>query len=143
MATYSSKPVTVEDSAGNLFGRISDLSAFQKRMDSLPAEIRAKAGDVKFTEDSIFINGGPVGEMRLDVTRRDAPVLMKLEGANTPVPMSLSIQLEPVDDSHTQVKAVMEVDIPPMLKPLVGGKMQEAADRFGQLLGDLFNSTAI
>jgi len=143
MATYSSKPVIVDGSAQQLFDRISNLSAFQQRMDSLPPEIRAKAGDVKFTDDSIFINGGPVGEMRLDVTRREAPSLLRLEGANTPVPMSLSIMLEPEGDARTCVSASMEVDIPLMLKPLVGGKMQEAADRFGLLLGDLFNSTAV
>ncbi len=143
MATYSSKPVVVDGPAQQLFDRISNLAVFQQRMESLPPEIRAKAGDVKFTDNSIIINGGPVGEMRLDVTRREALTLLEFEGANTPVPMSLSIRLEPESDARTRICASMEVDIPLMLKPLVGGKMQEAADRFGLLLGDLFNSAAI
>ena len=36
--------------------------------------------------------------------------------------------------------ATIDVDIPVMLKPLVGGKMQEAADKFSEMLSTLFAS---
>ena len=138
MARYNSKPVVVEKSAETLFDHISNIGSYQQRLEALPEEERAKLGDVKFTDDSIIINAAPVGEMRFDVVERTRPSRVVLSAAQSPVPLTMAVELSPVGESSTAVSSVREGEIPMMIKPLVGGKMQEAADKFGELITTFF-----
>lgn len=138
MAQYSSKPVTVGRNIDELFATISNIGAYQQRLEALPADARAKLGDVSFTDDSIIITAQPVGEMRFDVVERVAPERIVLSAVQSPVPLTLAVNLKAIDGASSEVTSVIDVDIPPMLKPLVGGKMQEAADKFGDLITTFF-----
>jgi hypothetical protein len=140
MATYSGKPVTVNHPAEEVYTRISDLNSFQERMNALPEEARAQIGDVKFTADSIIINAPGVGEMKFNITKREPYSLVKLEAENSPVPFAIEMHLEPGGDSSTKVSTNLNVEIPAMLRPLIGSKMQEAADKFSELFTTLFAS---
>ncbi len=138
MAKYSSKPVTIDAPVDEVFAKISNISAFQERLDMVPPEERAKIGDVRFTDDSIIINAAPVGEMKFNVVERTAPSRIVLSAEQSPVPLLLSMNLAPAGDNATDVVSDIDVEIPAMLKPLIGGKMQEAADKFGELLTTFF-----
>ena len=113
------------------------MSALQQRLEQLPAEQLAMVGEVKFTDDSVTINAPQVGEIRFDVVERVEPSHIMFRAANMPVAMSLAVDLEAVSDDSTEVTSTIDVEIPAMLRPLVGGKMQEAADRFTDLIAQL------
>lgn len=140
MAKYQGKPVVVNHPADEVYAKIADLGTFQERMDALPPEAREKLGEVRFTSDSIVITAPAVGEMKFNVTERVPGSRMCLTAENSPVPFSIKIDLKPVDESSSEVNTLIDVEIPAMLKPLVGGKMQEAADRFSEMFGTLFAS---
>lgn len=140
MATYSGKPVVIDHPASDVFNRISNLESFQQRLDLLPAEARAKLGDLRFTADSIIITAPAVGEMTFNVTERTAPSHLKLEAANSPVPFAIAIDLKSLSGSSTEVATRLDVEIPAMLRPMIGGKMQEAADKFSEMFSTLFAS---
>ncbi|MBQ9077819.1 MAG: hypothetical protein IJY31_08275 [Muribaculaceae bacterium] len=137
MAKYSSKPVTLHLPIAAAFDRISNVSAFQERIDSIPADQRAKMGDVKFSENSITLNSPQIGEIRFDVTERTAPNRIVFASANSPVPLSMSINLTERSEDETEIVSAIEIEIPAMLRPLIGGKMQEAADKFTELISSL------
>ena len=113
------------------------MSALQQRLEQLPQEQLAMIGEVKFTDDSVTINAPQVGEIRFDIVDRQEPSRIVFGAANMPVPMSLAVELESVADDRTEVTSTIDVEIPVMLRPLVGGKMQEAADRFTDLIAQL------
>lgn len=138
MSKYTSKTVTIEKPINEVFSAISDLSSYQARLDSLPAEAREKIGTVKFEEDTIKIEAAPVGEICFKVVERVAPNRVVLESAQSPVPLQLSVDLAEASASSTDVKAEIDVDIPIFLRPIVGGKLQEAADQFGNLIKSFF-----
>lgn len=141
MSVYSSKQVTLEASQETAFDRISNLGAYQEILDNMPEELRSKAGDVKFTDESITINANPVGEMRFDVTRRQSPEAMELTAANSPVPMKLTLNLTAGDTPDTcKLRTDIDVDVPAMLRPMIGGKMQEAAQQMTDLVARIFNA---
>lgn len=140
MATYKGKPVVIDRPAEEIYDRIADLNSFQQRLDSLPEEARAKLGTVRFTDSSIIITAPAVGDMTFNVTERVAPTLLKLSAANSPVPFDIAIRLNPLSDNSTEVTTSLDVEIPAMLKPMVGGKMQEAADKFSEMFSTLFAS---
>lgn len=140
MAKYSGKPVVVTHPAEEVYNRLSDLSSFQQRLETLPPEAREKLGDVRFTADSIIITAPAVGEMKFVVSERTPFSRLGFAAENSPVPFAIKIDMKPVSDTSTEVMATIDVDIPVMLKPLVGGKMQEAADKFSEMLSTLFAS---
>lgn len=137
MSKYSSKAITVAKPVGELYSHISHMSALQQRLEQLPAEQLAMVGEVKFTDDSVTINAPQVGEIRFDVVERVEPSHIMFRAANMPVAMSLAVDLKAVSDDSTEVTSTIDVEIPAMLRPLVGGKMQEAADRFTDLIAQL------
>lgn len=138
MSVYKGKSAIVHQPVAQVYDKISNLGAYQQRLESLPPELRAKLGDVRFTDDSIIIAAQPVGEITFRLVERVEPSLVKLEAVQSPVPFSIKIALEPETDSTTKINPELNVDIPAMLKPMVGGKLQEAADKFGDLISTLF-----
>lgn len=121
-----------------VFTRISNIGAYQAKLDSLPAEAREKLGDVRFTDDAIIINTAPVGEICFAVTERHEPDLVRLAAKQSPVPFGIAIRLESVEPELTRISSEIDVDIPMMLRPMVGGKLQEAADKFSELITVFF-----
>ena len=138
MATYKSKQVTISHPIEEVYERISNIGAYQQKLDSLPAEVKDKLGDVRFEPDAIVITAAQIGEIRFAVKERIKPSSVKLSAEQSPVPLTLSVNLTPDSDSSTNAVSQIDVEIPAMLKPMVGGKMQEAADKFGELITTFF-----
>jgi hypothetical protein len=132
MTTYSSKPTEVAMPVSSVYERVSNPAAFQERLDALPEEVRAKLGAVRFTEDSIIITAAPMGDMVLKITERVAE--------SAPVPLIMSINLDAKTPESTEIVTAIDVEIPAMLRPMVGPKLQEAADKFGDMVKNLARS---
>ncbi len=110
----------------------ADLTRFQQVFDSMPAEERAKVGDVAFEYDRICISTSQVGQIGFKVKERDAAkVVFGAEGS--PVPMEIRIDLKDMGEA-CELTTSMEVDIPVFLRPMVGGAMQKAVDQFALLM---------
>ena len=130
MARYSSKPVAVERPATEIAGKFADFSVLEGALEAMPEAERAKVGEISFDRDVITITTPQVGAIRL----REA-VVLEAEGA--PVAMKLEIAFKPLAATRTEVTGSVDVDIPVMLKPLVGPAMQKAADQFGEIFARL------
>lgn len=136
MAIFSSKPIKVNQSAEALAEKMSDFTRLQSRIDSLPEEQRAAVGDLRLTPDSIVLSTPQVGEITLKVVER-TPRRMVLNAVGSPVPMSLKLDITPAGDDASELVAAMDVDVPVFLKPIIGGTMQKAVDRFAELFQSL------
>ena len=132
MSKYSSQPVVVKRSAETIAEQFADFRRLQSALDNLPADEKAKVGDVSFTEDTIKISTQQVGEIKFKVDRR-TPEAISLKAEKSPVPMNLILEMKPVDAESTELTGVIDVDIPMMLRPIVGPTLQKAADQFGSL----------
>lgn len=138
MATYKGQPVTAAIGVSDAYDRLTHLSRLQDRLADLPEQARAQLGQVKFADDSISIPAPPVGELTFRMISSEPDRRVVYAADNSPVPFSLTVDLQPQGDNETQAHATIDVDIPAMLKPMVGDKMQQAADKFGDMLGILF-----
>lgn len=132
MAKYSSKSVTINRPAEAIAGQFSDFRKLQGALANLTPEEKAKVGDVSFTEDSIKISTQQVGDIVFKVSKR-TPEAICLQAEKSPVPMNLILEMKPVDAESTELTGVIDVDIPVMLRTLVGPTLQKAADQFGSL----------
>lgn len=136
MAQFKSKIVTVNRPASYLADKFSDLSVFGNAVNNLPDAERERIGEVTFEKDAIKMNTKQVGAIEFRVVDR-SPNKIEFQAVGSPVPLSLVVNLMPADPDHTDIETLIEVDIPPMLRPFIGGAMQKAADQFGELMAKL------
>lgn len=137
MTTYKGKPTVVETPADQLFSRFSDLSNLQAALNNLAAEELAKVGELRFDRDSLTMVTPQVGEIKFQVIERQAPSKVVFSAVGSPLPITMAINFKPLSDTSTEVVTAIELDIPAVMKPFVGPKLQQAADRFGELMGTL------
>ncbi len=134
MAKYKSTPQTIDRPVEEVFESISNLARLQEYLDKLPQEEMARIGEIRFTDDAIVIKAPAVGEISLNVVERTAPSLVKFAAAGAPVRMEMALLLAPATATTSTLVAELDADIPAMLRPMVGGKMQEAADKMAQMV---------
>lgn len=139
MSKYSGKPVTVPVGREELYERISNLGGLQERLKALPADALEKVGEVEFIDaDSFAINAPGLGRVVFNVTERKAPEKVVMTADTGVVPLNLILELhESSDPGKTDLVSAIDVEIPMMLRPMVGGKMKEAADKFSEMIGRL------
>ncbi|MDE6454166.1 MAG: hypothetical protein K2L27_08195 [Muribaculaceae bacterium] len=136
MATYKAQPVEINRPVNEIADRFSDLTSLQTALDSLPAEERAKVGDIEFTTDTIVMNTPQVGQVKFRVKEHsEKRVAFAAEGM--PMSMTIAVELKVLSADTTEATAVLEIDIPAMLRPMIGGTMQKAVDQFAQLIVNL------
>ncbi|MDE6332892.1 MAG: hypothetical protein K2L80_09870 [Muribaculaceae bacterium] len=133
MAKYTSKTVTLPVAASVISDKFADLSSLEGAVAALPEAERSRIGDVKFTADTLSIKTPQVGELKFQVVERN-PQKVVFRTVTSPLPLELSVNLNPLDDSNTELSTAIDVEIPAMLKPMLGGMMQKAADSFGDLM---------
>ncbi|MDE6771959.1 MAG: hypothetical protein K2J49_05095 [Muribaculaceae bacterium] len=139
MAIYSSDSVTLSSSAENVYSKFSNLENLRALLDKVPADSipddkRAMYESITITPDSITVPGGPVGALSFKVVEKREPSLIRLNGEGSPVPLTLSMNITPVNADSCTVKVDIDIALPAMLKPMVGGHIQKMADQFSQVL---------
>ena len=136
MAVFTSKSITVATPAREISDKFADLTRFQDVIDQIPADQRAKVGDVSFTPDTIVLHTQQVGDITLKVSQRTAE-RVGLTAEGSPIPMHLFVNLKSLPEGKTEMSTSMDVEIPAFAKALVGPTLQKAVDQFGDLMGRL------
>jgi hypothetical protein len=137
MATYKSKPARVNRSARDLYNRFSDMTALQGALEQLSEEQRKQIGDIEFTTDSLKIVTPQVGEICFVIKERVEPTKIVFGTASSPVPLTMDVNFAEVDANATDVTTSIDVEIPAIVRPMVGPQLQKAADKFGELISGL------
>ena len=140
MSIYSSKNITLNASAESVFDKLSNLENLQGLLNQVPADRipedkRQMFENIKITPDTIEVPGGPMGSLTFRVTERKAPSLIKLEGEGIPIQMALVLNVKPVSAFSSSANVDIDINLPAMLKPMIGGQIQKIADQFGDVLG--------
>lgn len=138
MSVYSGKAVVLSRPVDEIYARVSDLGQYREMVEQLPADQREKLQGVEFRGDSIKMDAPGVGELVFAITERTPSSHVGLEAVGSPIPLKLSLDLEAVDGSTTRLTPKIDINIPAMLKPFIGSKIQEGADRFGEVFAQLF-----
>lgn len=136
MTKYSSQPYTVERSAADISDRFADLTRMETSLQDMPEEQRAKIGQLKFDTDSITVVTPQVGDITLKVVERN-PERIVFAAEKSPVPMNIMVEMQPKSEASTEVTTSVEVEIPAMLRPLIGPQLQKVADQFGSILANI------
>lgn len=142
MATYKSDEVTLKASAEKVFAKLSNLEGLKDLLqrvpeNEIPADKKQMLDQIEITADSITIPGGPTGPIKLVMAQKTEPVLIRLEGAGTPVPLSMELRLTPGDATYCTGHVAIDLAIPAMLKPMVNGPLNKLTSEVGRMLSML------
>lgn len=140
METYKSDKVIIDHNIDVVYSKLSDPRVFKehidKNLDRLPEEAREHLQSVKFEDDGISVDS-PMGPLKLSVSESVAPSMVKYTAPSSPVPFGLTINLQAIDESHTESVTEISIELPFMLKAMVGSKLTDGAKKLGELIAKL------
>ena len=140
MESYKSDKIVIDYGIDVIYSKLSDPRVFKAHldanMDRLPAEAREHLEKVKFEDDGISIES-PMGALKLSVAESVEPTMVKYSAQQSPVPFGLTINLEPIDESHTHSVTELNIELPMMLRAMVGSKLKDGAKQLGEVIAKL------
>jgi len=95
--------------------------------------------NVTLSADSIALNTGMMGTFALDIVEREDPAVnsgkgtIKFKTAQSPIDANMWIQLLP-GEQGTRMKLTLRADLNPMLKIMLGNKLEAGIDKFADML---------
>lgn len=142
MAKYNSKEIELNISAENLYSKVSNPENLRDLIDKIPADKisedkRSLLEKITVSKDTITVAGSPVGALSFKITEKREPELVKLSGEGSPVPLALTMNIAPAGADKCKARVDVDIEIPALLKPMIGGQIQKIADGFGDLLHTL------
>ncbi len=138
MSKYSGKAVTLPRPITEIYEKISDLGQYSQLIQQLSEEHRSKLNGLVIEGDTIKMNAPAIGQLVFKISDRQAPNHVNFKAEGAPVPLNLCVNLKEEEPGKTSITPAIDIDLPMMLKPLIGGKIQEAADKFGDVFTSIF-----
>ena len=89
-----------------------------------------------YEDDGISVES-PMGMLKLSVCESVAPTMVKYTAQSSPVPFGLTINLSPIDEHHTQSITELNIELPMMLRAMVGSKLSDGAKKLGEMIAKL------
>ena len=136
METYKSNINRINCNIGIVFAKLSNPSLFkeqiEKNLDRMPEEARENMRKVKFEPDGISVES-PMGPLKMAIQEVVEPNKIVFGAAQSPVAFNLT----EVDEENTDSQTQLQLDLPIMLRAMVGGKLKDAANMFGEMLTKL------
>lgn len=140
MDNYKSEKSIIPHPMSRVYDRLSRPELFKARVeehvDELPDEAREALKGVSFEADGITLNS-PMGPLKLSVAESVPPSRVIYKALESPLQFSLEINLEPIDENTTQSQAALEIDLPFMLKTMVGSKLKDGVNQLGAMIAQL------
>lgn len=139
MESFKSEPHIIACDATTIYSKLTNPSLIQHLIESnadrIDGQARQHLDTVKFTQDSIAIES-PMGEVTLSLDHANSIDGQRVvyTASQSPVPISMVINLEPQSEATTRSTAELQLELPFFLRKMVEGQLQEGANRFGELL---------
>ncbi len=135
MTTYESEIKTISANDGVVFAKLSDLSHLGNLQDKIPAQ--AGVSDLHSDADSVSFKVKPIGEISLRIVTREPNKTIKLEADNSPVPLTIWIQLVGKEENLSKLKLTIKTELPMMVKMMLGSKLQGFINQFADMLAKI------
>lgn len=137
MDIFKSETATIKCNINNIYSKLSNPESFNAFVNHMPEEAKSKLEQVKFEQDSITFIANPVGEVKLNIVERVEPTRIVFAAVQSPVPLQAVINLEQINDNETRAYAELGVELNPFIRPMLSKPLQNAADKFGEMLSKL------
>lgn len=130
MSKFESSIKNVGYPQKNVYEMLSDLSNIERVRDRIPED---KIKDLTFDRDSVSISS-PMGPVTLRVVEREEPKCVKFETDQSPVPMTLWIQMLPTSETESKLKVTLKADLPFFMAAMAKKPLEEGVEKIAEAL---------
>jgi len=134
MTTFESAIKTITSTEETIFGTLSDLRNLENSRHLLPSN---SISDLEFHENKCQFSVNPIGKIELSIVEREPSKMIKFGSDDAPIDFNLWIHLNEVANNDTQMQVKVQADIPPMVKMMFGGRLQQFVDQFADALAGI------
>jgi hypothetical protein len=134
MVTFESEIKTISSNEELVYGTLSDLRNLEQSKHLVPENA---IQDIEFYKDMCHFTVNPIGKIDLAIIEKRPYSLIKLGADNAPIDFHVNIHLRKKSDSQTNLHVNAHADIPPMVKMMFGGRVQQFVDRFAEALAGI------
>ncbi len=134
MTDFVSEVKTIPYSGERVFTMLADLTNLERVKDRIPQD---KIKDFEFDKDSCSLSVDPVGKITFRIIEREPHKTVKFETTNSPVPLTVWIQLKEVAPDDTRMKMTVRAELNPFIKSMVSKPLQEAVDKLSAAIAVL------
>ena len=93
-----------------------------------------KLKDLTLSTDRIAFPAPMVGEVALAIVEREQDRCVKFQRERSPIEANLWIQVLPVTETTSKMRVTIKADLNPMVKMMVGSKLEKGIDQFADML---------
>ena len=137
MDIFKSEIVTIDCAIEQIYAKLANPESFNSIIDRLPDEAKSKLEKATFDKDSITIEANPVGEVKLNIVERVEPTRVVFAAAQSPVPLQAVFAMESASENQTRACVELGVKLNPFIRPMLSKPLQDAANKFGEMLTKL------
>lgn len=134
MAEFVSEIKTVPFNADRIYPMLSDLNNLESVKTRIPQD---KIKDFEFDSNSCSFAVDPVGKLTFEIVEREPNKTVKFSTTNSPIPLTVWIQLKEVAEGDTKLKITAKADLNPFIKPMVSKPLQEAIEKLATIIASL------
>ncbi|MGM9703318.1 MAG: SRPBCC family protein [Prevotella sp.] len=149
MAKYESSVKQVNAPVERVYAVLSDMERLRPMIeiaqnnDMLKEKVREagqdpamleKLKDMTLTSDRISFPAPMVGEVALAIVEREQDRCVKFQTEKSPIEANLWIQVLPVTSTTSKMRVTIKADLNPMIKMMVGSKLEKGIDQFADML---------
>ncbi|MBR3390721.1 MAG: SRPBCC family protein [Prevotella sp.] len=128
---YESSVREIPYAQETVYQSLSDLRNLERIKERMPEE---KVQGMEFDQDTMAVSMPPVGRIALRIIEREEPKCIKFETEQSPLDFNFWIQLLPVTEQSCKMRLTLKADLNPLIRGMVGGKLQEAIDKIAEML---------
>lgn len=149
MQNYESGLKTMARPITEAYARLSDLSVlaslrekintpeFAEKIEQVPEQyrdtVKSTLQAIKCDKDSLSVSS-PLGDITLRITNRQAPSLVQMKADNSPIPVTLTLNLTPNGEQATTLKVIIGAEVNMFMRGMVSAPLSKAAEGLASVL---------
>ena len=134
MAEFVSEIKTIPFNADRIYPMLSDLNNLESVKARIPQD---KIKDFEFDSNSCSFAVDPVGKLKFEIIEREPNKTIKFSTSNSPIPLTIWVQLKEVAPGDTKLKITAKADLNPFIKPMVSKPLQDAIEKIATIIASL------
>ncbi|MBQ7878705.1 MAG: SRPBCC family protein [Bacteroidaceae bacterium] len=131
MSQYESSVKLIPCPQERVYAKLEDLNNLEMLKGKLPED---KIKDLEYDRDQATIDVPKFGKVTIRIVEREKPKCIKFEGAGSPVPANLWIQIIPDGDNASKMRVVAKVEVNFMLRGMIEKPVKEGLEKMAEIL---------
>ena len=118
-------------SQSSVYRMLSDMNNVALIQDQIPAD---QVKDLKFDANSVSCNVSPVGTVSLSIIDREPEKCIKFTTTQSPMAMTMWIQIVSTGDNSCKIRLTLEADINPFIAKMVEKPLKDGLEKIADTL---------